>query len=197
MSGVSPRIVALSVDPALVELGGGVDLTVRYSDAVLIRVRRPDGVHVDLPAPGGTGSQVLHVAPISGGDIIVTALNPVTATSSNPYGESAPQAVAVRTYSLPPTSQLRLPDLNLGIPAVQIEANEVHIGEPALTILTELALLRGGIEHLPAPFPEWLAMPPLIAEFPLPTLAPPPLVLPPDTLAEALARILSAGNGSI
>ena len=127
---VGPKIVMLSVDPHLVEHGGGVDVTVEYANAVLIRVRRPDGVYHDFPADPPSGTQVFHISPVYGGDISVTALNPAAATSGNPYGESAPRVVPVRTYTLPPLSDLGLPDLNLGIPAIQIEANEVHIGEP-------------------------------------------------------------------
>jgi hypothetical protein len=185
MASGRPEIVTLSVDPPLVEQGGGIDVTVEYRDAVLIRVRRPDGVHRDFPAAAGTGTETFHVGQISGGDISVTALDPAAAISGNPYGESAPRVVPVRTYSLPPLSGLRLPDLNLGIPAVQIEANELHIGEPALTHLIELAQLRGGIAHLPAPFPAWLAEPPVI-QFVIP-----PLAFPHDLLPALLAQMLA------
>jgi hypothetical protein len=182
----------LSVDPPLVEHGGGVDVAVEYADAVLIRVRRPDGVYHDFPADPPSGTQVFHISPVYGGDISVTALNPSAATSGNPYGESAPRVVPVRTYTLPPLSDLGLPDLNLGIPAIQIEANEVHIGEPALTQLSELAQLRDGIAGLPAPFPAWLAEPPAIqvppAFRPLPI---PAVSFPPDILTQVLAQVLA------
>ena len=182
-----PEVVALSVDPPVVEQGGGVDVTVQYRNAVLIRVRRPDGVHHDFPASVGTAAETFHIGPVSGGDFSVTAVNPAMATSGNPYGESPPRSVPVRTYSLPPLSGLRLPDLNLGIPAVQIDANELHIGEPALSQLIELAQLRGGIVDVPAPFPAWLAEPPAMQEFPVPQL-----VFPPDAMLALLAQMLAA-----
>jgi hypothetical protein len=190
MASGGPEIVTLSVDPAVVEKGGGVDVTVEYRDAVLIRVRRPDGVHRDFPAAPGAGTETFHIGQISGGDITVTALDPAAATSGNPYGESAPRIVPVRTYSLPPLSGLRLPDLNLGIPALQIDANDVHIGEPALSHLIELAQLRGGIAYFPAPFPAWLAEPPGMQEFTVPRLAFPHDVLP-ALLAQMLATPVS------
>ncbi len=187
MASGRPEIVTLSVDPPVVEQGGGVDVTVEYRDAVLIRVRRPDGVHRDFPAAACTGTETFHVGQISGGDITVTALDPAAAaTSGNPYGESTPRVVPVRTYSLPPLTDLRLPDLNLGIPAVQIDANEVHIGEPALSHLIELAQLRGGIADVPAPFPAWLAEPPGMQEFTVP-----PLAFPRDVLPALLAQMLA------
>jgi hypothetical protein len=187
MTSGGPGIVMLSVDPPVVEQGGGVDVTVEYRNAVLIRIRRPDGVHHDFPAAAGTGIETFHVGQISGGDITVTALDPATAaTSGNPYGESAPQVVPVRTYDLPPFSSLRLHDLNLGIPAVQIDANDVHIGEPALSHLIELAQLRSGIADLPAPFPAWLAEPPVMQAFTVPTVA-----FPQDVLHALLAQILA------
>jgi hypothetical protein len=186
MANGGPEIVALSVDPPVVERDGGVDVTVEYRDAVLIRVRRPDGVHQDFPAAAGTGTETFHVRQLSGGDITVTALDPAAATSGNPYGESAPRVVPVRTYSLPPLSGLRMPDLNLGIPAVQIDVNEVHIGEPALSHLIELAQLRHGITDLPAPFPAWLAEPPGMHEFTVPQLA-----LPQDVLPALFAQLLA------
>jgi hypothetical protein len=186
MAGRGPRIVALSVDPPVVEHDGGVDVTVEYRDAILIRVRRPNGVHQDFPAATDTGTETFHVRQISGGDITVTALDPAAATAGNPYGESAPRVVPVRTYSLPPLSGLRLPDLNLGIPAVQIDAHEVHIGEPALSHLIELAQLRRGIADLPAPFPAWLVEPPAMREFTIPQLA-----FPPDVLPALFAQLLA------
>jgi hypothetical protein len=183
----TPEIVTLRVYPPVVEQGGGVDLTVEYRAALLIRVRRPDGVHQDFPAADGADTETIHVRQVSGGDFTVTAMNPALATSANPYGESAPRVVPIRTYSLPPLSDLRLPDLNLGIPAVQVDANAVSIGEPALSQLTELAQLRSGIADLPAPFPAWLAEPPATAAF-----AVPPLIFPLDVLPALLAQMLAA-----
>src|ERR1700677_3485781 len=46
-------------DPPVVEQRGGVDVTAEYRDAVLVRMRRPDGVDHDFPADGGTGTELL------------------------------------------------------------------------------------------------------------------------------------------
>ena len=74
---------------------------------------------------------------------------------------------------------------------MQIDANELHIGEPALSHLIELAQLRGGIADLPAPFPAWLAEPPGMWGF-----TAPPLVFLPDVLPALFAQMLAAAVSS-
>lgn len=168
MPGGSPVVVSVNIAPALVEHGGGVDVTVEFRNANMIRIQAPDGVHVDFPVDSSSDSGTFHIRPCSGGLISVTAINPAAATASDPLGRSPVRTASVRTYTLPPLDVFPSLYHSLGAPVVEIHAPDVVLGEPARTELTDLARLHGGIAGLPALPPDLnLTVPPLPV-FPFP-----------------------------
>jgi hypothetical protein len=168
MSGGSPAVVSVSIDPPLVEHGGGVDVNVEFRNATLIRIQAPDGVHVDFPVDSRSGSRTFHVRPCSGGVISVMAINPAAATISDPLGRSAVRSAPVRTYTLPPLDVFPSLYHSLSAPVVQIHAGDIVLGEPARTELTEMARLHDGIADLPALPPDLIPVVPPAPGFPFP-----------------------------
>ena len=168
MSGGSPAVVSVSIDPPLIEHGGGVDVTVEFRNATLIRIQAPDGVNVDFAVDSGSVSGTFHLQPCYGGVISVTAVNLAAATASDPLGRSPARTALVRTYTLPPLDFCPALYHSLGAPAVQLHPSEVVLGEPARTELTEMAQLHAGITSLPALPPDLIPAVPVAPAFPFP-----------------------------
>jgi hypothetical protein len=168
MPGTGPWVESVSVDPPLVEHGGGIDVTVQFRNATLIRIQAPDGVQTDFTVDFRSNSGTFHLLPCFGGVISVTAINPAAATASDPLGRSPAGTASVRTYTLPPLDFFPSLYYSLGAPVVQIHAPDVVLGEPARTELTELARLHDGIAGLPALPPDLMPVAPPALGFPFP-----------------------------
>lgn len=154
-----PGVESVTVDPPLVEHGGGVDVTVQFRNATVLRIQAPDGVQTDFPVDPAANSATFHLRPCFGGVISVIAVNAAAATESNPLGCSTVGTASVRTYTLPPLDVASSLYHGLGAPVVQVDAATVPLAEPTAAELSELARLREGLVGAPNLLP---AVPPTL-----------------------------------